>query len=276
MPGDALAAKWLVPTNATLTIDDPLFAGVAWSTLEVYAGTGEELAYAIASITGDKRPPYAFGHIETACFHQGSVADSAKPVAKVLVAMLDRGIGKRDEIIEILAGLPFGAAIPRAARTKYNLSGKQPTGEGTHRGLLRFEGVKWQCEYTLAGGQLHGSFVAYWDPGKKAREGEFVHGKKHGTWRYYHAKGYLQSEGTWVDGKKHGVFVTYESLGKKLREETFEAGKLHGPFVAYYYNGQVKERGTYVRGKQDGVWTEWNYDGSPKEETHYKNGKRAR
>lgn len=265
--------EWLAATGAKIGVDHPVFAGVDWESLEVYSESGAALPYVLASITGDRRPPYAFGHLENACFHQGSVASSAKHVARVLVAMLDAGLGSRSEILEILTSLPFSRFLSKAQRVKYGVTGKPAASDGKTTGLLKVDGSKLLCEYEMKEGELDGPFVAYWKEGVKAREGAYERGTKIGRWRIYHPQGWLQEEGDFRDGKKDGLWTTYESLGKKLREETFVKGKLEGPFRSYYFNGKQKEEGQYRAGKKDGVWREWHFSGGKKRVSTFAKGK---
>lgn len=264
---------WIDDKNARINAQDMLFQNVAWEKLQVFNGTGAELPYVLASLTGREEPPFAFGYLEEACFHQGSKADAAKPVAQALIAMLEAGIGSRDQILNILADLPFRSLLPKAAVKKYNLGGEAPAGDGRHSGLLKFEGSKWLCEYGLKEGKLDGSFKALRKPGVVAFEGLYLQGEKTGHWRHYHAQGWLESEGDYKSGRQQGLWITYESQGSRRREEIFMNGKLHGLFRAYHFNSKVKEEGQYIQGKKDGHWREWYYSGAPKRECVYSKGK---
>ncbi|MBX3227922.1 MAG: hypothetical protein KIT84_28155 [Labilithrix sp.] len=268
-----LKARWLDATGASIGVDHSIFEGVAWGALEVFDETGASLPYALASLTGSRRPPYAFGFLENACFHQTTVAASAKPVARVLVAILDAELGSREEILSILTGLPFGRFLSNAQKKKYNLGGSPAAADGRHRGMLKHEGAKWFCDYGMKDGKLDGPFVSYWEEDRKAWEGTYEAGRKIGRWRQHHAKGWLEREGDFSADAKTGAWSVYESFGKKLREETYAKNKLHGPFRAYYFNGKPKEEGQYVAGKKDGPWTEWHFSGAKKRESTFAKGK---
>jgi antitoxin component YwqK of YwqJK toxin-antitoxin module len=79
--------------------------------------------------------------------------------------------------------------------------------------------------------------VAYYESGKKRREGDFADGCRDGRWRYWYEDGTLWEEGYYHKGARSGA-------------------------VKFYHpNGVKKSEGYYENGIRTGVWKFWNEQG---------------
>jgi hypothetical protein len=61
----------------------------------------------------------------------------------------------------------------------------------------------------------HGLFVAYYENGAIASEGNYEHGLEHGPWHDYHPTGHRAAEGAFVKGRKHGLWRFWSSDGRE-------------------------------------------------------------
>ena len=55
----------------------------------------------------------------------------------------------------------------------------------------------------------HGRYVTFWEPGKKAAEGDYAAGKRVGKWTRYFRHGEVVSEERYRDGEPDGIWFAY-------------------------------------------------------------------
>jgi hypothetical protein len=100
-----------------------------------------------------------------------------------------------------------------------------PTGTAATTGPAESEhesGAEWCAR---PDGTKHGRYVTFWEPGKKAAEGDYAAGKRVGRWTRYFRHGEVVSEELYRDGEPDGVWVAY-SLRRRFAFATcFDRGR---------------------------------------------------
>lgn len=102
-----------------------------------------------------------------------------------------------------------------------------------------------------------GSFVYYYNNGKKSREGDYLRGKQTGKWKNYYKNGELKSEGEYVMGEADGLWVYTHKNGKPKSKINYIDGSKNGNVIFYYDNGDIEEEYNYIKGKKDGIFKEY-------------------
>ncbi len=93
----------------------------------------------------------------------------------------------------------------------------------------------------------HGSFVRWYDNGRKEYEAVFVLGRKDGTTVRFHRNGQKATQQEYSKGRRHGRSTSWNNAGVKVKEENWAEGKPHGTWTVWK-NGKVKWRHTYDHG----------------------------
>ena len=138
----------------------------------------------------------------------------------------------------------------------------------------------------------------YYENGKKAADGWYVHQKKdslwtyfsefdgtvrilepyqdgniHGTVKSYYPSGVISEEVTWQQNMKHGPWKQYYEDGSLRLESRYENDMLHGPFEVFFPDSTIKIRGTYLENKSEGIWSFHDETGLEAYSIEYQKGK---
>jgi hypothetical protein len=105
------------------------------------------------------------------------------------------------------AAAPAPAATPAAAPAAP--STPCPLGTLLTRGAAESEHESGATWCARPDGTKHGRYVAFWEPGKKAVEGDYAAGKRVGRWTRFFRHGEVVSEELYRDGEPDGVWVAY-------------------------------------------------------------------
>ena len=115
-------------------------------------------------------------------------------------------------------------------------------------GTLMAEGV------VLPNGWKNGSWIYYYEKGRKQATGEYINDKKVGKWTYYYRNGKVQQTGTYSTDKLSGIWKWYYKTGELLREEYYIYGKLDGECIEYSILGNIISKGSFIEGNKEGKW----------------------
>ena len=141
---------------------------------------------------------------------------------------------------------------------------------------------RWQEKRYFEGAVVrHGSYVEFYENGKRFIEGKYVDGRRTGTWTYWHVNGKVAKSGDYLQGKTHGHWLVYGADGLLNREENYLSGRKHGVWAYFHTDGKtVLEKNVFDQDRPHGVWTKWyppgvSLEGQPvrEYETRYENGK---
>ncbi len=115
-------------------------------------------------------------------------------------------------------------------------------------GALMAEGV------VLPNGWKNGSWIYYYEKGRKRATGKYINGKKVGKWTYYYRNGKVQQTGSYSTDKLSGIWKWYYKTGELLREEYYIYGKLDGECIEYSVLGNIISKGSFIEGNKEGKW----------------------
>ena len=111
-------------------------------------------------------------------------------------------------------------------------------------------------------GKINGSWIEWYDNGKKKYEGLYENGYRSGLWKGWHNSGQLWKEGFYFYDKKEGTWIYWYLNGNKQELKTYRKGKLDGPIKKWYANGQKKVEGLYREISEYGIsskYGKWVY-----------------
>ncbi len=147
-------------------------------------------------------------------------------------------------------------------------------------------------EGTCKGGAAQGTWIYWWESGKKAVEAELRNNKPHGRVIYYCPPSYNKTEEEYFqDGLRHGAHIIYFENGAKSSETHYQHGVKNGPHREWSSDGVLRRIDTYqneVRiyekdlwenghegafrsGKKHGLWVDY-LNGKPYETGKYLEG----
>lgn len=109
---------------------------------------------------------------------------------------------------------------------------------------------KLKLEASVKDNVLHGSYVEYFENGKKKTVGSYAYGEKSGKWEYY----------------------CNSNNDQICREQFFSDGRLEGVEKYWYDNGKLKSESAYANKRKNGKTKWWYKNGQLSLEADYKNG----
>lgn len=109
-------------------------------------------------------------------------------------------------------------------------------------------------------GNLHGSYIEYYENGNKMLEENFIDGKRHGSSSFYLEDGTKVTESKW----ENGIIVKYRTANPKIRtvwdEFSLNGYEFNGPFKTYTINANPSRFGSYLEDRYTGTLDMWYYD----------------
>lgn len=111
------------------------------------------------------------------------------------------GAGGAAAAASLPAAAPLAAPTPTPSRCPPGTAFTTGPAESEHE-----SGAEWCAR---PDGTRHGRYVGFWEPGKKAAEGDYAAGKRAGRWTRFFRHGEAVSEELYRDGEPDGIWVAY-------------------------------------------------------------------
>lgn len=153
-------------------------------------------------------------------------------------------------------------------QVRYQATLRQNNQHGT---VTRFHpnGQK-QSEGTYRDGRPDGTFRAWSPDGKEI--GSFVMKNGTGTFIEWYDDGRKSWEQPMVNGQAHGTIVQWHPNGKKMSESVFAHGKGAGATTSWDDQGRMVSKGQYRNDAQEGDWTYYDPSGQVVRVDRYRAG----
>ncbi len=94
----------------------------------------------------------------------------------------------------------------------------------------------------------------------------------HGTYMLWYDSGRKEYKATFVWDKNHGVATRWHKNGQKSVEEHYSYGKRHGTRRTWDEDGVKRKEEHHVDDEPDGVWTVWDKHGRIKWQGRFDHG----
>jgi antitoxin component YwqK of YwqJK toxin-antitoxin module len=131
----------------------------------------------------------------------------------------------------------------------------------------------------------HGKWTTYHINGRKAAEGEVIHGARNGQWQTWDEEGRLVSEVTYSAVKQKpaqgdapagtgGTVLVGMKLDTPVPVPPLYRSDRHGPARQWHASGQLKYDGSYKNDRREGRWTYYDERGSVTASGQFKDDKR--
>ena len=153
-------------------------------------------------------------------------------------------------------------------------------------------------EINKRNGELSGSWIQWFENGKKNEEGIYKQGKKGGAWSAWYENGEKKYLAKYVNGKLDGSYTELDTDGRVVKNIIYDVGEiiseyhvvrdgtgfteyhkqngvLDGVWTRWYANGQKAEEGIYKDGKRSGNWNSWYKNLKKRYVSQYAEGKRS-
>ncbi|BDD08904.1 hypothetical protein FUAX_13360 [Fulvitalea axinellae] len=75
-----------------------------------------------------------------------------------------------------------------------------------------------ECKGKTVEGKKEGTWVCFYENGKKREEGAYKTDVKVGAWKYFHENGTVAMEGNYIKGVEKGKWKMFDEAGKLLEE----------------------------------------------------------
>ena len=111
--------------------------------------------------------------------------------------------------------------------------------------------------------RIYWTHKAFRETGELLWERSLFYGDLHGTWISYYQDGSIRIKSNWEHGKELNQtrFMYYEG-GQLMERAEFKGDDFNGLREEFHENGELKQTGSYQDGKPIGIWKEFDEEGN--------------